>query len=134
MPHISFAYETLEIEITWRNDGRGKLDLFLFDARWSTLKKVILDFSLFRCDDHCNKLEYKDFILSSVNVFFPMFKTLTNRQCTLETYVKFNDSLIETIAIDSPFLSLQVPFFHPFFVRDLNCRDVFCLGYQKDTD
>jgi hypothetical protein len=90
--------ETLEIKITWSN-GCGK-DLFSSDAGWSTLdevltgenflslKKLILDFYLFACDDHRNKLDYKNFILSYVNVLFPMFKTLTSRQCTLETYVE----------------------------------------------
>ena len=90
--------EALEIKITWNDHGRG--DLFSSDAGWSTLdkvlssekfvslEKIILNFILIDGFSERIKLEYKNFILSHANLLFPMFKTLTIRQCTLETYVE----------------------------------------------
>jgi hypothetical protein len=90
--------ETLEIKITWNDDGCrkdlvsseagwSKLDEVLTGERFVSLRTVILDFSLKMmagCDDyHHRNLEYKKLY---ANVLLPMFKILTSRQCTLETY------------------------------------------------
>ena len=87
--------ETLEIDIHWGNDGHG--NLFLFDAGWSSLNEALTggNFTSLRnviirlringcCGDDRDKLEYKNFVLSYVNILF----SLISRQCTLETYVE----------------------------------------------
>lgn len=90
--------ETLDIEIILNDDSRVK-NLFSSDADWSaldevltgekfvSLRKVILGFTLEREFDG-NKLECKSLILSYVDILFPMLRTLTSRQCMLETYVE----------------------------------------------
>jgi hypothetical protein len=92
------SIETLEIEIAWKDvDIKQFDDLFSSGAGWSTLdqtlssdKFVSLTKVVLRLEmpiDNCG-LEFRTLFLSFINVLFPMFKSLTGRQLTLETSVE----------------------------------------------